>query len=913
MTIEVVNAFVDGPDLVILSREGTRVSERRVRPEYSFFVRRRDLDAAGADFSRMLRQSRPLVAMKEEGPWTRLCWSDEYVRRAMTSGKRDGDRKVQSPFQERGIDTFEGDVDPVRRWFTDTPDAAIAKPRRGYYDLETDSRVSPREAKLGRARVLSWAVCGEDPESVRSGMLREWSDSAERDLLYAYFEAVADLDQLLAWSGDDFDEPVLDGRTANLGVSYDMRRKLWLDHLKLYKRMNLNSSESGAEKQSMKLGSIAQATIGEGKEELPPEMAKKWPGRTMGSLSYELYDAGGEWRSMLDSYNRQDTKLLPKIEKVTGFAALFDTLCDVCRVLPNSRGLLPTQQMDGFMLRLGAERAEAYRFPTRIWKDRDEAKEDEDPFAGAFVMEPKAKGITRDVHVADFASLYPSIIQTWNMSPETKRGIPVNGPIPEGHCRSPMTGIGFTTAFDGILPIALREMIRLRKAWSEKQASLTPGTTESKEAARRSMAYKVAANSFYGVVGSPYSRYFDRSIAESVTQNGVWLIRQTIAAAEEKGMEVVYGDTDSFFAKGATQTEMEEFVAWCNKDLYPRLLRSVGCRLEHCAIKLAYEKAFDRIVMVTAKRYAGTFLHYKGTRAKPMPGEGEKFDKERHSRPEIKGLEYKRGDAAVLARTLQEKVIMDILRGIDRPEAYRAYLETTLAHVSKDELPLEEVMLAKSLSKKTSAYHHKTSTGKDGAVPPHVRVAEMLEAAGKPIGEGSRVAYVVVDGSDGIKAIPAEDYKGECDRFYLWENLVYPPTQRLLQAAFPDQNWVEGLERIRPKKPRITKSNDPEGQVLLFGLPIRQVLEIEEAVVGSTGELLHPIAEEAKRRQGEQAVELQIDLKLASGATAVLVAAAASSLDGVARAKTLYRFLKRRSEEEAETRLHWENQWRGRG
>lgn len=810
--IEVVNAFVDGPDLVILSRHAGAVVERRVRPEYSFFVRTADMDA---DFSRSVRQSRALVAAREEGPWTRFCWKDDWVRRAMVQGRRDGGEKVPSPFQDRGIPTFEGDVDPVRRWFTDTPDASVAKPRRGYYDLETDSRVGPKEAKQGRARILSWALCGED-ERVESMVLADWSDAAERELLLALWEAMGAYDQFLAWSGDDFDEPVIDGRSTFLNLStIDLRRKLFVDHLKLYKRMNLNSAESGAEKQSMKLESICQAAIGEGKVEVPEAIARRWPGRTLGSLTHEMWADPG-LRGLLDFYNRGDAVLLPRLEKATGYAALFDTLADVCRVLPNSRGLLPTQQMDGFMLRLGAERRpEAFHFPTRAW--RDSGEEQEDPFAGAFVMEPKVKGIARDVHVADFASLYPSIILTWNMSPETKRAIAVNGPIPDGHCRSPKTGIGFTTAFDGILPTALREMIKLRKEWSEKQAKCAPGTPEAKEAGRRSMAYKVAANSFYGVVGSPFSRFYDRQVAESVTQNGVWLIQQTIFEAEERGFEVIYGDTDSFFARGASQTEMEEFVAWCNADLYPRLLASVGCRLEHCAIKLAYEKAFDRIVMVTAKRYAGVFLHYKGTKAKPMAREGEAYDKKRHSKPEIKGLEYKRGDAAVLARRLQEQVIMDLMRGNDRPEAYREHLQATLAHVSKDPLPLDEVMLSKSLSKKTSEYHHKTATGKDATVPVHVRVAEDLEKAGKPIGEGARVAYVVVDGSDGIKAIPAEDYAGECDRYYLWENLVYPPTQRVLQAAFPDQNWVEGLERIRPPKPRAFRKRAAEGQGCLFG------------------------------------------------------------------------------------------------
>ena len=845
--MEVVNAFVDGYDLVVLAREDDRIVEHKVRPEYSFFVETKDLDV---DFGRALRSAQAVRAMKEEGKYTRIAWSDDSTRKEMLYGRftKFFDEEAQewvkgrkpSPFQERQITTYEGDVDPIRRWFTDTG-ATIAKPRRGFFDLETDSRCTFADAKAGKARIISVAACREDESMQHADVIRDWSDREERRLILSFFEWIeaAGADQLLAWNGDGFDFPVLAKRIERLGLNLDMRRKLWLDHMLLFKRMNLNSSDSGEEKQSLGLNSIAQAQIGEGKEEIPEFVARRWPGRSLGSLAYELWEAGGEYRELLVRYNLKDTILMPRIEKKTGYIALFDTLADVCRVLPDTRGLLPTQQMDGFMLRLAMERN--HHFATKEWREKGE-EEKREAFAGAFVMQPKtigspdpkdewtedqaakwrakmrlSTGILRDVHVADFASLYPSIIITWNMSPETKRAIAVNGPIPPGHCRSPLTGIGFTTEFEGILPAALKTMISMRKVWSDKAASLPPGTPEAKEAQRRSMAYKVAANSFYGVVGSPFSRYFDRQVAESVTQNGVWLIKRTISEAEARGMEVMYGDTDSFFAMNTSQTEFEAFVDWCNKDLYPRILESVGVVVAESRVKLAYEKEFSLVVFTAKKRYAGCFKHYKGSLARPVPGEGEAFDKAKHSRPEIKGFEYKRGDAAVLARRLQEKVIMSLMRGTTRPEPYRALLAEALAHVAKDELPLEEVQLSKSLSKPPKEYHRTNAKGVQQAVPPHVRVAEKLIAEGRELGEGSRVAYVVMDGSDGIKAIPAHEYSGELDRYYLWENLVYPATQRVLEAAFPAEDWKTGLERIRPKKPRGRKVL--AGQGSLFADP----------------------------------------------------------------------------------------------
>lgn len=826
MTIEVANAYVSGRDLVIVEKTAEGLRRRATKPEYSFFVRTSDLDP---DFVTALRSSRSLRAMREEGSWTRMSWADEWVRRSMLYGKKDDDgRKIPSPFQAREIEIFEGDVDPVRRWFTDTPDAEIARAQRGYFDIESDSRVPIKDAREGKARILSLSLSNEDESKQWLGILERFDDAAERALIEEWFCQVdaAGYWQLLAWGGDNFDFACLRGRVERLGIAVDPRRYLWLDHLVLFRRMNLNSSDSGDEKQSMSLNAIAQAQLGEGKKEVPPEVAAKWPGRTLASLAYELW---AEHRELLGRYNLKDTLLMCRIERKTGFVSLFDTLCDVCKVLPDSKGLLPTKQMDGFMLRLGLERD--VRFPTKYFS---ELAENRDKFKGAYVMEPKRDGILRDVHVCDFASLYPSVIITWNMSPETKRGIPINGPIPAGHARSPLTGIGFSTEREGMLPFACRTMIALRKEWSEKQAKLPPGTPEAKEAGRRSMAYKVAVNSFYGVVGSEFSRFFDREVALSVTQNAVWLLRHVLWIFESwkdpidgvvpAKAESIYGDTDSAFVIGPTRAQFGKMVDWLNEHEFPRILKEVGCAAN--AVKLAYEKEFSTLVLVGKKRYAGKFAHYKGTDAKPVPREGEVFDKARHSRPEIKGFEYKRGDCSVLARRLQERAINALMRDETSPAPYRAMLGEALAHVAVDDLPLAEIMLSKGLSKPTSAYHRASKSGNDVEVPPHVKVAEYLAARGKEIGEGSRVAYVIVDGSDGIKAIPAEEYDGEIDRYYLWENQVYPPTQRLLEKAFPLEDWKTGLERIRPPK----KARALKGQVSMFATdPIAVARENREA------------------------------------------------------------------------------------
>lgn len=872
--MEIVNAYLDGSAVVMLLRSEAGLVQHRERAEYSFFVWEKDIDA---DLLGMLRSSKAVRGItKEKGGYLRIMWRDEWARRDMINGRKDehGTRHP-SPFQVREIPIFEGDVDPVRRCLTDKQ-VTIASPRRFYFDFETDSRVPPREAALGKARILSIALASEDESQQWLGVITDATDEAERALLRAFHEKLAEfrVEQVLAWNGDRFDFTAWQGRISKLAMVFEMRNLLLLDHLVMFKRMNLGASDSGDEKQSMSLNAVAQSQLGEGKEEIPPEVAARWPGRSLGSLSWELWEAGGEFRELLGRYNMKDTLLLARIERKTGYAALFDTLCDVCKVLPNSKGLLPTRQMDGFMFGLGVDRG--FRFTTKTYAD-DEAEQEQ--YKGAFVMEPSHTGILKNVHVADFASLYPSVIITWNMSPETKMSgeavRAMSGPS-AGYCSSPLTGTCFSTSAEGMLPAALKTMLALRKEWSEKQASLPPGTPEAKEAGRRSGAYKIAANSFYGVIGSTFARYYDREVAESVTQNAVWLIKQTIAEAEKRKMTVFYGDTDSFFAFGVTQLGFGDFVDWCNTSLYPKELSRLGCRENR--VKLAYEKAFSTIVMVGKKRYAGKFDHYKGSKALPVPAEGEAFDKKKHSRPEIKGLEYKRGDASVLARRLQERVIMQLMRDDIAPVKYRGFLTEALAHVAQDDLPLEEIQITKSLSKPIKDYERMSAGGKEVTLPAHVRVAKDMLAAGKEIGEGARVSYVIVDGSDGIEAIPAQDYTGELDRYYLWENTVYPPTQRVLQAAFPNENWVEGLKRIRPPK----KRGAHQAQGSLFGSSHGMIADQERLVIEEAQVSRDDVAAIAQRLRGAPGTrKLTVVLKLRSGAEAVVAAGILTTREAV--------------------------------
>ena len=75
--------------------------------------------------------------------------------------------------------------------------------------------------------------------------------------------------------------------------------------------------------------------------------------------------------------------------------------------------------------------------------------------------------------------------------------------------------------------------------------------------------------------------------------------------------------------------------------------------------------------------------------------------------------------------------------------------------------------------------------------------------------------YVVTDGAASpLKVMPAEDYKaGDEDRYYLWEQLVWPPTERVLACAFPATEWAKAYGRVRPKRTSATMVSNDDGSI----------------------------------------------------------------------------------------------------
>jgi DNA polymerase I len=625
---------------------------------------------------------------------------------------------------------------------------SVAKPRRCYFDIETDSRVVFRKAIDGDARVLCWAVVDADTGARFSGLLREFSDEAEIELLTALWERLANYDQVVGWNSKGFDVPIITMRSRILGASIgDLRRWNFADQMLIYKKYNIMSAGDGEEKSSFKLNHVAHVQLGEGKHDVDA------------SKSFECWH---DDPAKLVAYCVQDTDLLRRIEEKTGYLETFQTVCEVCGVFPDDYGLSPTNFVEQYLLREGQKIGQHFR---NNWRKVDFETES---YEGAFVLHPTCTGIQKNVHVADFSSMYPAIMITWNLSEDALAN------SDEFAITSPGNGVRTSAERTGAVVAVLEGLLSLRSEWNKRRASFPPGTPEAKSAERKTNAYKQVANSVYGVYGNKWSRFYNTDLAAAVTTNGRWLITHTMTEAKAQGLETIYGDTDSIFVVGCDVERFRDFVAWCNSDLYPRLTAECGCKTNRNAI--AFEKSFERLVMTCAKRYVGTYLHYKG---KPRSAD---------SKPEVKGIEVKRGDQIRLARQLQQLMIDLFDSGCEDPKVYADEIAKFRERFFTTEHPIDDIVLSKALSDEVENY-------KSNGV--HVKVAKVLADRGEEVREGARIRYVIVDGKSPQKAIPATDYTGQFDRRKYWEDMIFAPTLRLCLAMFPHYDFQKFMSPFK--------------------------------------------------------------------------------------------------------------------
>jgi len=406
----------------------------------------------------------------------------------------------------------------------------------------------------------------------------------------------------------------------------------------------------------------------------------------------------------------------------------------------------------------------------------------EKTFEGGFVLPPE-KGLHENVIALDFSSMYPTIMISFNISPDTFVEARGAGAKPESDLHiAPEVGYAFRKTPDGFFKRIMSDLIARRRAIKAEMKKHDKNSDQYRLLDIQQQSIKILTNSFYGYTGWSAAKFYKRECAEATTAWGRHFIKRTVEVAEKLGFEVIYGDTDSIFAKlpltpdAAGKEEDIKAATW-------EKAREVSARIsEELPLELEIQDFFKAIFFTgKKKRYAA------------LTDKGEII---------VRGLEVRRGDWCELAKEVQTEVIELILKQKD-PEAAVKYAKTIIQDVKEGKISVDKLTIYKTLTRKISSYETKQA---------HVMAAERaLTSSSRIVYEvGSKIPYVIIKGAgktsdrafpvDVIERsagdeITAEGRTYQVDCSYYVQHQLIPVAHRVLQLFGYDLSSFDDMRQ----------------------------------------------------------------------------------------------------------------------
>ena len=635
-----------------------------------------------------------------------------------------GDRlKKVTQYDKDDPTLHESDIPPMTRFLVDQygdSDEASTGHRTMFFDIEVEVTEGFPDVQKAQNPITSIALydcttetyftyCFDPHKRIedytKGDEVVEFYET-EYEMLNKFFQKYLEIRPtiLSGWNSEFFDIPYLYNRAvrvlgpelANLlspisQVIYsDYKKKHTiagvssLDYLQLYRQFTFTQQSS------YRLDYIGEVEVG------------------MKKVSYEgtlndLYD--NDLQTFID-YNIRDVRILVELDKKLDFIEIARGIAHLGHV-PYEDINMSSRWLEGAILvylkKIGVV---APNKPPRPRKFSD------DKFTGAYVQEPQA-GKHKWVYDLDITSMYPSVIRSLNVSPETKIG-KVTGwneeefinkskektytmlnknnkemgkmtkqelqkYFDEASVSISSNGIIYRTDKQGLIPALLEkwfnervEMRKLVKKFNEQ------GDTEREQYFdRRQHIQKIVLNSLYGVLGLPVFRFYDLDNAEATTTTGQQLIKFSKKITnhfynKELGTNedyVIYIDTDSIFASAVplvkkrfpnqelTETMMTQRIMEICSEVQDYLNESYNyfakkfCNVDDHVFDIKQEVVAKTGLFITKKRYGLRIINDAGRKV---------------NKTHVKGLDTIRSNFAVAMKDLLQKVLDDILADVPK-------------------------------------------------------------------------------------------------------------------------------------------------------------------------------------------------------------------------------------------------------
>jgi len=386
-----------------------------------------------------------------------------------------------------------------------------------------------------------------------------------------------------------------------------------------------------------------------------------------------------------------------------------------------------------------------------------------DKYKGGLVFDPEKGLYDKHILVMDFNSLYPSIIQEYNICFTTvDRSSSDRDKVPDVPEEQAL----------GVLPRLISKLVQRRRQVKGLMKDKNATAVQKTQWDIKQQALKLTANSMYGCLGYTRSRFYARPLAMLTTFKGREILQSTKNLAESMSLQVIYGDTDSVMIN----TLADNYVAAIK--IGNDFKKRVNDRYR--LLEIDIDNVFQRLLLHAKKKYAAmNCILING-----------KLD----TKMEVKGLDMRRREYCQLSKEASSKILNEVFKGEDTEvvvERIHDYLRDFAEKMRAGQFPLAKYTIYTRLGKDPKDYPN-------GQTMPQVQVALKKRARGDPVKSGDVISYIITGDGDAHAAERAHatqdvikpDSGLKPDAEWYLAKQIFPPIERLCAP-------IEGTDPLR--------------------------------------------------------------------------------------------------------------------
>jgi len=337
---------------------------------------------------------------------------------------------------------------------------------------------------------------------------------------------------------------------------------------------------------------------------------------------------------------------------------------------------------------------------------------------GGLVYQPVI-GLHRDVAEVDFVSMYPSIMNRFNISPET-----VGSQRPTAEL-VPELGALVDRKHPGLVPQTLAPLLEKRVALKTALMELPHWDPRRKRYKAYASAHKWLLVTCFGYLGYKNARFGRIEAHEAVTAFGRECLLRAKEAAEDLGFTVLHLYVDGMWVKKDGCRAVADFQP---------VLDAI---LERTGLPIALDGVYRWV----------TFLPSRQDKRVPVPN--RYFGVFQSGEIKVRGIELRRRDTPAFVVETQAEMLRLLARAADTEALpgllaeVQAMIRRRLLDLKRGRIPLEKLVVRQQLSRELEEYRTPS---------PAARALMQLQPLGKSLRPGQAVRLVYTRGKPGVYA-----------------------------------------------------------------------------------------------------------------------------------------------------------------